>query len=98
MNSSIPILGNNSNININSNNNNNNNNLNEVPNLLKSSFSNLTSSCLKDKTKMFDYHENVEEMALKKPNFLRTSQTLKDIVGVINSPNSTSKSCSIIIK
>ena len=97
MNSSIPILGNNSNININSNNNNNNNNLNEVPNLLKSSFSNLTSS-LKDKTKMFDYNENVEEMALKKPNFLRTSQTLKDIVGVINSPNSTSKSCTIIIK
>ncbi len=67
-----------------------NNNLNENPNtnILKSSLSNLTSS-IKDKPKMYDSNEAIEE-SFKKPTMVKTTKVLKDKPNILNSPSATS--------
>ena len=70
----------------------------DVPNILKSSFSNHITTNKDSKTKVFEHNEILEEASmssLKKPmNLLRTSQTLKDRISgasVLSSPSTTSK-------
>jgi len=71
-------------------NNSNNNSNNEIPNILKSSFGNLPSN-IKNKSKVFEHNESIDEYNPKRTNnLIRTSQTLKDKTSVLNSPSPTS--------